>query len=191
MIRSFIACDIPSMGKIDALIDSLRGSGAKLSIPKSHGMHITLKFLGDIREDQVEIIGGVLSKLADDFPSFEVGISGVGGFPSLRNLRVLWIGISDDGSLKAIAERIDLELSSMGFPREKREFKSHVTIARVKSRSGIERAIDILREYENVDFGEFNVEAIVLKKSTLTPSGAIYDDLSSVNLKRVSNDVGE
>jgi len=184
MIRTFVAAEIPAFQKVDALLDYLRSSGARLSIPKSHGLHITLKFLGDIKEDSVNEILDILRRIAVNFAPFEARIARVGGFPGLRNPRVLWIGVEDDGKLGEIAKVINMELSSVGFEPESRAFRSHITIARVKSKSNIDKAIGIMREYESAEFGVFRMERIKLKKSTLTPTGAIYEDLGIIPLSK-------
>lgn len=186
MIRTFIAVDIPQFEKVTDLIDRLKRSGARLSVPKAHGLHLTLKFLGDIEEGSADDILEILQKGAGEFAQFNVNIRCVGGFPKMRNPRVLWIGIEDEGKLSEIAGAVDLGLSSIGFKREERAFRSHITVARVKSRAGIERAINILSEYEDTLFGEFRVREIKLKKSTLTPTGAIYEDLGVIPLAEQS-----
>jgi len=182
MIRSFIAIEIPQNREIDVMLDRLRKSGARLSVPKTHGLHITLKFLGDIEESLVDKITEALNEVTINHAPFEAEMADVGGFPNLRNPRVLWIGLEEGGNMAEIAREVDLRLSELNFEREKRVFRSHITVARVKSRSGIEKALDILREYEERNFGKFSVNELKLKKSTLTPSGAIYDDLGTIPL---------
>ena len=183
MIRTFVAMEIPRMAGLDELLEGLRKSGSKLSVPRGENIHVTLKFLGDVQEEEASRILGAIAEVADDFNSFEAKVKGTGAFPAERNPRVLWVGIEDGGSMSRIADAVDERLSGMGFERERRAFTPHVTVARVKSPSGLDSAIGVLREYDDREFGSFTVSDIRLKKSTLTPSGSIYEDLGVVPLK--------
>lgn len=182
MIRSFIAVDMPHLEKLIGLLEKLRSSQARLSVPKDQGMHVTLKFLGDIQEDAVARISNSLGEIASKAKRFEVEIIGTGAFPNAKAPRVLWVGLSDGGRLSELSAEIDAAMAEFGIPREKRPFKPHVTVGRVKSMHSVEDAISILREYASVSFGKFTVSDIRLKKSTLTPSGAIYEDLAVKSL---------
>lgn len=184
MIRAFIATEIPRFDELEGLLNRLRKSGARLSVPRSEGMHVTLKFLGDIEEGSVDEIVGLLRRSVSGFTPFEVKAAGAGAFPNLRNPRVFWVGLEDGGFLSRIAGSVDESLSTLGFPRENRPFTPHVTIARVKSSFGVEKAIGILREFEKTQFGNCLVKDIRLKKSTLTPTGSIYEDLGVISLAK-------
>lgn len=182
MIRSFVAIEIPLTADLANLLDRLKKSGSRLSVPRAEGVHITIKFLGDVQEDRMDRILTILREAASSHSRFEAKVRGTGAFPSPRNPRVLWVGIEDGGAMGRLAESVDKNLAEMGFEREKRPFTPHVTVARVKSSSGIERAIEILNEYETTEFGSFTVADMKLKKSTLTPSGSIYEDIGVIPL---------
>lgn len=182
MIRAFVAVEIPVFSEVDALIEALRNCRARLSVPRASSLHVTLKFLGDIDQGKIGDISGVMRTVAAKFQPFEAQVIGVGAFPNFRNPRILWIGVEDDGSLGRIAEDIDIGLASVGFPREQRGFRSHVTIARIKSKSNLEQAMSLISGKESSSFGSFQVNEMKLKKSTLTPSGAIYEDLEVIGL---------
>lgn len=183
MIRTFVAMEIPRMIELSNLLEGLRRSGSKLSVPKDENIHVTLKFIGDVREDEASRILGGVAEVATDCTAFDAKVVGTGAFPAERNPRVLWVGIEDGGSMSKIADAIDERLSRMGFERERRAFTPHVTVARVKSPSGLDRAMSVLRGYDKTDFGSFVVADIRLKKSTLTPNGSIYEDLGVIPLK--------
>jgi 2'-5' RNA ligase len=184
MIRAFIATEIPRFDELDNLMDKIRKSGARISMPKSEGMHVTLKFLGDIEEDSVTEIIGHLGRSVSGFGPFDVKVAGTGVFPNPRNPKVFWVGLEDGGFLGRIAGSIDESLSTMGFAGEKRPFTPHITIARVKAPSGVERAMGILKEFEKAQFGTYLVKDIRLKKSTLTPTGSVYEDLGVISLSK-------
>jgi len=184
MIRAFIATEIPRFDELESLVDRLRKSGTKISVPRSEGMHVTLKFLGDVEEDSVIEIIGHLEESVSGFAPFDVKVAGTGAFPNPRNPRVFWVGLEDGGFLGRIAGSIDESLSTMGFAKESRPFTPHITIARVKAPSGVDRATGILKEFEGTQFGTYLVKDIRLKKSTLTPTGSIYEDLGVINLAK-------
>jgi len=184
MIRAFIATEIPRFDELESLVDRLRKSGARISVPKSEGMHVTLKFLGDVEEDSVTEIIRHVEQSVSGFAPFDVKVVGTGAFPNLRNPRVFWVGLEDGGFLGRIARSIDENLSTMGFAKESRPFSPHITIARAKAPSGVERAIEILKEFEEAGFGTCLVKDIRLKKSTLTPTGSIYEDLGVISLAK-------
>ncbi|HUW42986.1 MAG TPA: RNA 2',3'-cyclic phosphodiesterase [Thermoplasmata archaeon] len=182
MIRTFIAVEIPRFVELENLVDRLRKSGAKISVPRSEGLHVTLKFLGDVEEDSVTEIIGHLESSVSGFAPFDVNVAGTGTFPNPRNPRIFWVGLEDGGFLGRIAKSINESLSTMGFAKESRPFTPHITIARVKASSGVERATGILKESEGTQFGTYLVKDIRLKKSTLTPTGAVYEDLKVISL---------
>jgi 2'-5' RNA ligase len=184
MIRAFVATEIPRFDELESLLSRLRKSGARLSLPRSEGMHVTLKFLGDVGEDSVDEIIGLLKRSVSGFTPFEAKVAGTGAFPNLRNPRVFWVGLEDGGFLGRIAGSIDEGLSTMGFAKESRPFTPHITIARVKASSGVEKATGILSEFEKTQFGTCLVKDIRLKKSTLTPNGSIYEDLGVISLAK-------
>ncbi|MEM3038334.1 MAG: RNA 2',3'-cyclic phosphodiesterase [Thermoplasmata archaeon] len=182
MIRSFIAVEIPRFEKLLGLLSRLRSSGARLSVPKDESIHITLKFLGDIPESSIDKISESLGKIASRTDRFQAEIVGTGAFPNERAPRVLWVGLSDGGKLAEIAGEIDASMVEFGIPKEQRPFRPHITIARVKSMQGIDEALRVLGEYKSASFGSFEVKDMRLKKSTLTPAGAIYEDLAVKDL---------
>jgi len=183
VIRAFVAIEIPGTVELGNLLDRLRKSGSQVSVPRAENVHVTMKFLGDVQEDRVGSIMGAIAEATSGFASFEAKIVGTGAFPGPRNPRVLWVGIEDGGAMGRIADAIDERISALGFERERRAFTPHITIARVKSQAGIDRGLSISREYEKVDFGTFSVSDVRLKKSTLTPSGPIYEDLGVIQLR--------
>lgn len=160
------------------LLEKLKNCQAHLSVPREESMHVTLKFLGDIPESAIGRISDSIGDIAGRTEQFELEVVGTGAFPNIRSPRVLWVGLSDDGKLSRLAQAIDAAMAEFGIPREKRPFQPHVTVARVKSMRNIDDALSILREYAQVKFGKFMVRDVRLKKSTLTPSGALYEDLA-------------
>jgi len=185
-LRCFVAIDLDN----PALLDTLEGiqasmirTGADLKCVERDNIHVTLKFLGDVRE---ELIGELIRRVSEiSFKPFNVELKGVGVFPSLRRPRVVWAGISEGKEeLKEVFQILESELTGIGFKPEKRRFSPHITIARIRSGRNRDHLVKVLLDRENEKLGDFNVESIRLKKSVLTPKGPIYSTLAE---SKVSN----
>ena len=179
-MRCFISVDIEDQALLDALEEAqrrLETAGADLKRVERENIHITVRFLGDVREGLV----GELQRLVSGtvFDPFRVELRGLGVFPSLRRPRVVWVGISDGvEELTDIFRRLERELVGMGFRPESRGFSPHITLARVRSGRNRERLAEELRGRASEFFGGFEIEHIRLKKSVLTPRGPIYTTIA-------------
>jgi 2'-5' RNA ligase len=188
-MRAFIAVDLSE--EIRAKIKEIQkhfidlGSEQKgaLKFVNPSQMHQTVKFLGEVPEEEVEGIKRALSEIAQK--PFDIELRGVGFFPEgnlekVRTIRVIWIGIERGlAALKALHEDVESRLHALGFPLEKR-FNPHITLCRVKkplSKTERGRIVKRIEELQDVGAGEMRVEELKLKKSTLTPKGPIYDDI--------------
>jgi 2''-5'' RNA ligase len=177
MLRAFIAVELPSeiREKIAVAGSSLKGAGKIMPVAPEN-MHITLKFLGEISPAQVETVKTELAKVQG--VPYAVRAARVSSFG--RPPRVIKAGISDAGKTAQLALQTENLLAAKGFAREEKKFSPHITIARVKEYSpAIQPKLAPLREAE---FGECVIDKIVLKQSTLTPSGPIYKTLFEVPL---------
>lgn len=190
-MRLFVAVEIPNQIKdFLATLLSLKLSFNGVNIVQKENFHITLKFLGEVEDKIIPNIKETLKSLANEFSPFTLKITRPGLFPDKSKPRVIWMGTENTYTLRTIADKIDEKLSSFGFQREQREFKSHITLARVKNyQSGrylFEKIADKYRErIQNEKTFEFYVREFVLMKSTLTPKGSIYEVLERFELKRI------
>ena len=177
-LRAFIAIEINDpdvLRHIQKIQRELQASRAKLKHVESENLHFTLHFLGNIHTDQVTVLEEILNNLQGE--PFEVGLVGLGSFRPQRP-RVVWIGCSTGAELLVQYQKLlGDQLRKNGFSVDKRRYSPHLTIARVKSGEYREELMDLVRRHSNHDFGKFQVSAIKLKKSTLTPRGPIYEDL--------------
>ena len=180
-MRAFIAIDVGMQKKMEEIYEKLKATGARLKMVEPKNIHLTLKFLGEIDREMVGKIKGCMEDVAADVKPFNAKLSGMGVFPSRGNIRVIWIGFSDEGQAEKMARQIDEKLSALGFKREK-NYKPHVTIARMKSGEKKEKVLEIIDTYRDEIFGEIECREIKLKKSTLTPEGPIYEDIEVVKL---------
>ena len=150
------------------------------------GVHLTLKFLGNIAASRVTEITGAMRKAVQGTPPFHLEISGLGAFPSVRQPRVFWVGVSGEmDRLSGLQQSIDSALAGLGFAREERPFVPHLTLARIREgASPLERRSfgELVGSTAFEDKYPVHVEAVRLMRSQLTPAGAIYSCLSAVEL---------
>ena len=185
MIRSFLAIEIPGtiLKKIDEIQKDLKSSGADVRWMNSEKIHLTLKFFGNIDESGIESIVKSLEGPIRDTSRFFLKARGVGAFPHLKSPRVIWMGLVDGkGVLVPFQRQLEKELEKIGFVPDERTFHPHLTLGRMQSGKGKEGLLGILERYREEEFGEFQVERIVLFKSDLRPTGPIYTSLRELTL---------
>ena len=179
MVRTFVAVDLPGemRARIGEAAQRLRGSEARLTFVDPALIHVTLAFLGEVEPDRLPAIASALSAVRR--PPFDLEVGPIVG-NSRSSPRTIWCGTTDDGSLGALAQSVTDALAPLGFSPERRPFRGHATVARVKSfhPSLLERLQALPRD----GFGTFRVDAFQLMKSTLAPAGPIYETLVEVRL---------
>jgi len=189
-IRSFIAIELPDelrlkLGRIEAQLKSGGQSGVKWVNPDS--VHLTLKFLGNIAVGRTGEIAGAIEEAAGGVSPFSLKVEGLGAFPNLRRVQVVWVGLSGEiDKLGRLQQRLEANLERLGFPPEKRSFTPHLTLARVNNRATPEERQGLGKHIAETKFeaGAIEVGSISLMKSELTRQGAIYSRISSVKLKK-------
>lgn len=180
--RGFISIDIGSFQKLIQLGNEIKNSGANVKLVEPENIHITLKFLGDTNEADIEKIEEIIKNAVNDMDSFKIKFKNVGVFPNQNYIKVLWIGIENKDKLEIIAQKIDKDLSKLGFKKEKRGFSAHLTVGRVRSAKNKDNLLQIIEKYKDIEFLNFKVDSIKLKKSELTPKGPIYTTLKDVKI---------
>ncbi|HDD57625.1 MAG TPA: RNA 2',3'-cyclic phosphodiesterase [Thermoplasmatales archaeon] len=180
--RGFIAVDIDCFQSILEFMENLKRVPARLKIVEPENIHLTLKFLGNTGEEMLSEIEEIMKEAVKDISPFTMNVENVGVFPSESYIKIIWIGTENKRELISIADRLNEMLQSLGYKREKREFSPHITVARVKRTIDKKILLSLLKEYKGKHFGELKVDSIKLKKSVLTPSGAIYSTLKEVKL---------
>jgi len=184
-IRVFIAIELsPQVHKdLAALESSLKMSNADVKWVEPENIHLTLKFLGDLKPDQIRNIGDILGEAVAGSKAFELTIKGIGAFPSLDSPRVVWVGVDrGEAELARIAEALETKLLSIGIPKEDRKFHPHLTLGRVRSLKNIEKLRQIIEVKKFEPGSKVKVEHITLFKSQLTPQGSIYSPLFKANI---------
>jgi len=181
-IRSFIAVDLDDVGikqKIVTAQKDLQQTGADLKLVEPEIMHLTLRFLGEIPEPTVQNVKNILDEVR--FQSFETRFSGLGAFPNLNRINVVWVGIvHGDDELRSIFEQVEPKLRQIGMTPDNKGFSPHLTIARVRSGRNKTALGDTVSKMKDLNFGNMPVTSVRLKKSTLTPKGPIYTTMHEV-----------
>lgn len=183
--RIFIAVELdPALHQ--AVIDTqqrLESAGAKVRWIKSHGLHFTLRFLGEISMAQVARVRLATREAASGVQPFSITLRSLGAFPSLQRPQVVWIGV-DEGRepLEAVAERLDGVLAHHRFPRERRKFRPHLTLARVRDSRQWGDLVRALAQFKDVEVGSQRVEALTVMESQLMPQGPLYTRVEEVSL---------
>lgn len=181
MVRAFIAIPCPDELK-KRILEIQKGINkfGRMKLVEPENIHLTLKFLGDVDDNKLNGVINTLDFISEN-EKFGISLKGIGAFPSPGYVRVIWVGV-DKGSDKImiIQKRIDKELSSYGFKRDKR-FHSHFTLARVRSidKQQIRR---FLQDNATLEFGSFEVTEINLMESKLSPRGPIYSIIHAFKL---------
>ena len=183
-IRTFIAVPIPGAVKsrIADLLHALGSSRADVKWVRVEGMHLTLKFLGDVESERIPAVCGAVRRAAGAFPRTAVHLAGSGAFPDIRRPRVLWIGVREGADrLRTLAESMDTALGDEGFERDTRPFSAHLTLGRVRSPRGVAEVLSRMQAAE-WDGGVFEADTVVVMQSDLQKTGAVYTALATISL---------
>lgn len=183
-IRAFIAVELDSqlLPKVLQLQQEILAVGADIKAVEPENIHFTLKFLGEIPQPTVDGVIGQMNRL--DYRIFTIEVAGAGCFPTPRNPRVIWVGVTSGGDeFTKVARQLENYLREVGFKPEGGRFTPHLTIGRVRSGRNKADLIKKLDESLNIEIGKMTVNSVKLKKSTLTPRGPIYTTLHEIKGK--------
>ncbi len=185
-MRLFVSIDLPDdlAEGVEGVQDRFRDAEG-LTFTKPRQAHVTLKFLGDVDEDSVSDIEDALAAdVADDidFGPFRATVGGLGVFPSLDYISVVWVGVDVGGKeLSLLNDAVESRVYDLGFEPEENDFVPHVTIARMQHAGGKELVQENVRELDP-EVGAMEVEEIRLTKSELTADGPEYSTVSAFRL---------
>ena len=195
-VRSFIAIELP-----DGLKGELVQLQTKLGIGKQpgvkwvdpYGIHLTLKFLGNVAVDGTGDITRAMEAAAHGISPFHLEIKGLGVFPNLRRIQVAWVGVGGEvDKLGKLQQRLESQLANLGFASESRPFTPHLTLARLRSVVSLDERQRFGQLVTGTRFEAtcaIEVGSINLMKSQLTREGAVYSRISSVGLKPLSTTI--
>ena len=188
-LRCFIAVELPEeikagLSRLQAKLKS--GNEFPVKWVDPYSIHLTLKFLGDVNADMTSPITEAMAEAAPGVAPFRLEIKGLGVFPNLRRVQVIWVGISGEvDKLLQLQKGIESSLARLGFAPEARAFTPHLTLARVRDQASADERQKLGELIAGTKFElayPFPVEAINLMRSQLSREGAIYSRISSVKL---------
>ena len=174
-MRCFVAIELPEEVKseLKRLQEQIKNSGSDARLSFAKDAHLTLKFLGELTPQKVEFVKKSLANCK--FRKFSVTLDRIGVFPGENYIRVVWVGVSPEKDVMELQKEVD-EALQKDFKKEK-NFKAHLTLARVKYVSDKEKFLQLLKNTE-IKKIKFVVDEFKLKRSTLTEEGPVYDDLA-------------
>jgi 2'-5' RNA ligase len=180
-MRTFIAIEFDEAVRrqLGAIQTRLKPKCPKVKWVDPRQIHLTLKFLGEIAEGQVAAVGEALNALAGGCRPFEVKVEGLGCFPPGGGVDVLWVGLKDpSGQLAACQAKCEELIEPLGFPRERRAFSPHLTLARNRDPASGAKIRAALTAEPPAVVGTQTVTGVTFYHSTLTPQGPIYKPVS-------------
>jgi 2'-5' RNA ligase len=180
--RAFISVDVGPRIDWHALRKELADVDRGVRPVRPEQLHLTLRFLGDTEEDMVPDLQALMAQSVEGVGPFHLAFEGVGAFPNARRPRVVWIGLGGAEPLMGVARRLEEGLVELGWKREKRGFRPHATVARIKHVRRTGRLSSLLERWSDRSFGSMEVREVHLKRSELRPEGAVHTTVHSVTL---------
>ena len=195
-MRVFIGIDLdPEVrDRISRFLEGVQGFAPDARWVRPESLHVTLKFIGEQKPEQVESIAARLRQV--EASAFEIRSGGYGFFPTAKAPRVFWIGVHAAPQLAELAGSIDMATAELGIPREDRPYSPHLTLARAGGRSGspkrqkgddpntIFAVLDKrLAAMPELDFGTMMAREFILYQSQLSPAGSKYTKLQRFPLR--------
>jgi 2'-5' RNA ligase len=188
-VRLFVAITLPAdlKHRIARLQQDARTQAhhvqAELKWVKPEQFHLTLKFLGECSEDQLPAIGSALREAAAAAASFNLSVGGLGGFPDVGSMKILWLGLlQGTAEISALADRVNTALEKAGFPEETKKFHPHLTLARPKESKNMHKLRVWMEQQSKQPLGDVTVDSITLIQSVLSPAGPTYTELKRFDL---------
>jgi 2'-5' RNA ligase len=184
-MRLFLAINIPQSVRDAIYSDAavLRTATTGVRWVASTALHITLKFLGEQDEGIVPAVKSALESVAMRHAAVSVDTTGIGAFPNFRRARVVWVGMTGERALQALARDVDQALSALGIPRETRAFQPHLTLGRVKGELNPAEAAALEQAAGSIHGARsFAVHTVDLMRSELGPGGSRYTVMAAVPL---------
>lgn len=192
VIRAFIAIDLPPevLHCLDDVSQQLKQElgGAPVRWVPVENIHLTLKFLGDVSESNIDMLTDFLQSTVSNVKQFEFSVGGLGAYPKPHRPRVIWVGVEAPPELMTAQRSVESEMSRLGYARERRPFNPHLTLGRVSRHStnqDVSNIADVIKTHTVGYLGSARVTALHIYRSDLKPSGAIYTKLFSAMLSKL------
>jgi len=185
-LRTFVAVEFPSKVKerLRAPVEEIDRLEGKIRTVPLENVHLTLKFLGDVKEVDLYRLCEACRIVADRFPQMALAVEGIGVFPGLQRPRVFWAGVrpENDAPIAGLHSALDEASAPFGVGGERRSYHPHLTLARARYLPGVEAATHLLSRWEGRFFGRMMAKEICLFQSELRPQGALHVKLGTFPL---------
>jgi 2'-5' RNA ligase len=184
-VRVFVALEIPDGARaaIGEFVARVRPACPGARWVRVAGVHVTLKFVGEVSSEKVAPIRSALSAVTAP-ESIELNFHNVGFFPNERRPKVFWAGVEAGTALGELARTVDAALAPLGFQEEQRAFTPHLTLARFDDSRGIEKLRTAVVGAGSLEFGRAEAKEFHLYQSILKPGGAEYNRLATFPFSR-------
>lgn len=180
--RGFVSVELPPLPSVREFREALERCGADLKLTPLENCHLTLRFLGETREEHVPAILDAIRGSARGVLPFRMSLRGAGAFPNLNRPRVVWIGIPEASTLSALASRLEKGLQALGMTPADKPFSAHVTLARTRAPRELQALAACVRAFQATEFGDVDVREIRLMRSELRQEGPAYTAMGAVPL---------
>lgn len=185
MIRTFIAAEIPPSvrDKLSRQLTAFKTSAPLVKWSHPENLHLTLRFLGDVKEDELDELFDATEDAVAAIPAFALEIRGVGAFPNWRHPRVVWAGCGEGTEdALALASAVEESCVDLGYERERRPFRPHLTLGRVKQPADAYGLAEAVMGLEGKPFGYIDIDSVVVFMSTLRRGGPVYSPMARIAL---------
>ena len=184
-MRLFVALELTPAVRdaLLALVEKLERTGADIRWVRPGGMHLTLKFIGEVASEKLAPIKAALAAVSSP-AAVELSFRSLGYFPNERRPRVFWVGIEASANLAPLAAEIENALAPLGIPAEKRAYVPHLTLGRFKSAARLRELQEEITALSSTDFWRFQARSFALFQSRLSPKGAEYTRLEEFPFAR-------
>lgn len=184
-LRAFLAVPVPTAvcDVVTNVIAEIAPSISGVRWVEPEGLHITLKFFGEIEELQTVEISRCVQRVAANHAPFDIALAGLGAFPAIDRPRTLWAGVTDGAdSLIKLQTELEDELDELGYKPERRRYHPHLTIGRVREKSGMSALTTELQSRADIPLGQATIDKAIFYSSELRRDGPIYTPLATCPL---------
>ena len=185
MIRAFQAIELPDSLRVGLaqVQEELKRSHADVRWVPVGNIHLTLKFFGNVPDDEIEALAQAAREAAAETAPLQLQATSAGAVPSPNAPRVVWVGLGGDVvPLSRLFYGLEKAFTALGYLPEGRAFNPHLTLGRVKSPANRDRLAKLLAKMPPLDWPPFDVKELILFQSVLSPQGSKYTPLKVIKL---------
>lgn len=179
-IRAFIAIKLPPavISLLEKAQQDFKSAGLRAKWVQPKNIHLTLKFLGNINPEDIDDIDAAMTDAVMEFEPLNLAARGVGVFPGIKRPRVIWVGLGGQTqALFALQRKLEDNLAVIGFAKENRPYKGHLTLGRFRQAVDPHTIHRVIQEHADLKSEDFTTNRISLFQSDLKPAGPVYSEL--------------